>query len=187
MNLENGNESVSATPSSLSSRQTLTFFSLIKKKKSIKRNVTVIRGQHHYDEAMQMRPIDSSERLAKKKKTHTHTQAAWDPTLTDPIQLFVHLCLRGSKIKTRAFSLIRPLSSSRVWRQNGVGTMTPHRWWLTPSPNAADGATKTGPHLTCTPPSSSSSLTPRLTKEPVRMGPPPSGPSTPHCCHRPWG
>lgn len=113
---------------------------------------------------MQMRPIDSSERLAKRKKhTHTCTQAAWDPTLTDPIQLFVHLCLRGSKIKTRAFSLIRPLSSSRVWRRNGVGTMTPHRWRLTPSPNAADGTTKTGPHLTCTP-ASSSSLTPPLQK-----------------------
>lgn len=67
-----------------------------------------------------------------------HTHAAWDPTLADSVQLrvwvFVHLCLRSSKIKTQAYYLIRPLSSGRVWRQNGEGTMTPRRWRLTPSP-----------------------------------------------------
>lgn len=105
--------------------------------------------------------------------------AAWDNSA---------VCLRGSKIKTQAYSLIRPLS--RVWRQNGAGTMTPRRWRLTPSPTLLT-APQNRPSPTRTP---LLSLTP-LSKEPVRTGPPFSPhthrhrnkPSTLRCCHRPWG
>lgn len=124
--------------------------------------------------------------------THMHTHAAWDPTLADSVQLrvwvFVHLCLRSSKIKTQAYYLIRPLSSGRVWRQNGEGTMTPRRWRLTPSPTlltAPQNMPSPTHPLAILPPSLFWPKDPPpphhpqpLTKEPVRMGP-----SLPHCTH----
>lgn len=84
--------------------------------------------------------------------------------------VFVHLCLCSSKIKTQAYSLIRPLSSSRVWRQNGVGTMTPRQWRLTPSPTLLT-APQNWPSPTHTP--ASLTQTPSLYKRTCQDGNPP--------------
>lgn len=137
-----------------------------------------------------------------------HTHAAWDPTLADSVQLrvwvFVHLCLRSSKIKTQAYYLIRPLSSGRVWRQNGEGTMTPHRWRLTPSPTlltAPQNMPSPTHPLAILPPSLFWPKDPPPIPNPLQKNlsgwDPPSltahthrrrnKPSTLHCCHRPRG
>lgn len=116
------------------------------------------------------------------------------PQLPRLLCVFVHLCLCSSKIKTQAYSLIRPLSRSRAWRRNGVGTMTPRRRRLTPSPWRFWPHHKTGPHLrtASAPPAPPifplfSNPNPAYYKRNCQDRSPPAQTLRPMCCHRPWG
>lgn len=110
------------------------------------------------------------ERLVKHTHAHTICVGRDPDRLGSAACVFVHLCLCSSKIKTRAFSLIRPLSSSRVQRQNGAGTMTPRWRRLTPSPTLLTAPqNQPSPTLTPATPTPLAQTLPFPMKEPVRM------------------